>query len=65
MPNVTSPDRPPPYRRHKATGQAVARLGDRDIYLGKYGTKASREAHQRLVAEWLPGNSLSLPSVLG
>ncbi len=43
----------PRYRRHKATGQAVVRLAGRDIYLGKYGTKASREAHQRLVAEWL------------
>jgi len=41
----------PHYRLHKGTGQAVVRLGERDIYLGKHGTAASREAHKRLVAE--------------
>ena len=40
------------YRLHKATGQAVVRLDGRDIYLGKYGSAASREAYQRIVAEW-------------
>jgi len=53
MPNVTSPDRPPRYRRHKATGQAIVTLGGRDIYLGKYRSAASREAYQRLVGEWM------------
>src|SRR5262245_28097033 len=42
----------PRYRRHKSTGQAVARLEGRDIYFGKYGTAASREAYKRFVAEW-------------
>jgi hypothetical protein len=42
----------PRYRRHKATGQAVVRLEGRDIYLGKHGTAASREAYKRFVAQW-------------
>lgn len=42
----------PRYRRHKSTGQAVVRLEGRDIYLGKHGTAASREAYKRFVAEW-------------
>ena len=51
MPNTSL--RTPSYRRHKATGQAVVTLGGRDFYLGKYRSAASREAYQRLVAEWL------------
>ena len=42
----------PRYRRHKATGQAVVRLQGRDIYLGKYGSAASKEAYSRFVAAW-------------
>ena len=42
----------PRYRRHKATGQAVVRLDGRDIYLGKHGTAASREAYKRFLAQW-------------
>jgi hypothetical protein len=42
----------PRYRRHKATGQAVIRLQGRDIYLGKYGSAASKGAYSRFVAAW-------------
>ena len=42
----------PRYRKHKGSGQAVIRLGSRDIYLGKYGSAASREAYKRAIAEW-------------
>ncbi len=47
----------PSYRRHKPTGQAVVTLDGRDIYLGKYGTKASRVEYDRLISEseWLAG----------
>jgi integrase len=45
--------KPPAYRLHKPTGQAVVRLDDKDHYLGKHGTEASQEAYRRLIAEWL------------
>jgi hypothetical protein len=34
--------RNPKYRKHRATGEAVVTLNDRDIYLGPYNTKAAR-----------------------
>ena len=52
-----------PGYRLQGTGQAVVRLGKRDIYLGRYGTAASREVYKRLVAEWLTnGGRLPEPS---
>ena len=45
--------RVPSYRRHKPTGQAVVTLNGHDIYLGKYGAKASRAEYDRLTGEWL------------
>jgi integrase len=51
MPN-NSP-RVPKYRRHKPSGQGVVTLDGRDYYLGKYRSAASKEAYQRLTAEWL------------
>jgi len=47
--------RVPKYRHHKPTGQAVVTLDGRDYYLGKYRSAASREAYQRITAEWLLG----------
>ena len=45
--------RTPSLRLHKPSGQAVVTLGGRDHYLGPHGTRASREAYDRLLAEWL------------
>jgi integrase len=42
----------PAYVRHKASGQAVVRIGGRDHYLGVYGTDASHEKYERLIAQW-------------
>lgn len=47
--------RTPSYRLHKPTGRAVVTLAGRDVYLGKYGSEASRLEYDRLVAEWLVG----------
>ncbi len=44
--------KPPAYRLHKPTAQAVVRIDGRDFYLGKHGTEASHEAYRRLIAEW-------------
>lgn len=45
--------RPPSYRLHKGSGQAVVTLDGRNVYLGVHGTPASREAYDRVVSEWL------------
>lgn len=45
--------RTPSYRRHKAGGQAVVTLSGRDVYLGTWGTAASKAAYDRVVGEWL------------
>jgi hypothetical protein len=42
----------PAYRKHKATGQAVVTLSDRDVYLGPHGTKASKDEYDRRMREW-------------
>jgi len=43
---------PPSYVKHKASGQAVVYQNGKTIYLGKFGSAASKEAYKRLVAEW-------------
>jgi hypothetical protein len=43
---------PPRYVKHKASGQAVVYQDGRTVYLGKYGSAASKETYKRLVAEW-------------
>jgi len=44
----------PKYRLHKPTGQAVVSINGRDIYLGKWNTRASRSEYDRVIGEWLP-----------
>jgi integrase len=53
MPSSVTSLKTPKYRKHKATGQAVVTLSGRDVYLGRYGTKASRAEYDRLIATWL------------
>ena len=53
----------PNYRLHKATGQAFVELGGRRFYLGKHGSKASREEYERRIAEYL-GNGRQLPPTM-
>lgn len=52
--------RDPSYRHHKASGQAFVEFDGRRIYLGRHGTKRSREEYHRLIAEWL-ANDQQLP----
>ena len=58
MPNSCSLSRPPAYRLHRGTGQAVVTIAGRDIYLGKHNTAASRDAYQRTITEWRAGRRL-------
>ena len=53
--------RPPSYRLHRATGQAVVTLNKKDFYLGLHGSPESKEAYNRLVAEWLVSGRQLLP----
>ncbi len=53
--------KPPAYRLYKRTGQAVVSLNGKDFYIGPHGTKASRDAYDRLVGEWL-ANGRRMPA---
>jgi len=43
----------PKLCRHKATGQAVARIDGVDEYFGLFGTKAAEEKYTKRMAAWL------------
>jgi hypothetical protein len=50
-------DRVPSYRHHKQSGQAVVTLPDglggrRDVLLGKYKSKESRQEYARIIGAW-------------
>ena len=45
--------RKPAYLLHKPTGQARVRIDSKDVYLGKFGSKESKDRYDDLVAEWL------------
>jgi len=47
--------RVPSYRHHKKSGQARVTLGGKDFYLGRYGSRESRAAYQRVIGEYLAG----------
>ncbi len=42
----------PGYLKHKATGQAFCVLDGRFFYLGKYGSKSSRELYEKIIADF-------------
>ena len=43
----------PKYRKHHTSGQARVTLDGKDVYLGTYGTKASKVKYDVVIAEWL------------
>jgi len=43
----------PKLSHHRASGQAVVRLGGQDFYLGPWGTRTARREYDRVIAEWL------------
>ena len=49
----------PAYSLHKPTGQARVRLNGRDVYLGRHGTKVSKDKYRQLISEWLASQRLS------
>jgi hypothetical protein len=46
----------PMYRLHRRSGQAVVTLNGKDHYLGRWNSRASKDAYDRLVSEWLVSN---------
>ena len=44
--------RPPKYARHKASGQAVVKIGGKLRYLGPFNSAESKLRYQAVVAEW-------------
>jgi hypothetical protein len=62
--------RTPSYRLHKQSGQGIVTLPDgrggrRDVLLGVHGTAESRQAYDRVIAEWLANGRLLAPSPAG
>jgi len=55
MSNRASSTRPPSYRKHKASGQAVVTIDRKDHYLGVHGTPDSRLRYERLITAWMQG----------
>jgi integrase len=51
-PSVSS-HRIPKYCRHRASGQAYVTLGGRDVYLGVFNSRDSRQEYDRKIAEWM------------
>jgi hypothetical protein len=54
---MSSRNRVPSYRQHKQSGQAIVSLPDglggrKDVLLGRFATRESREEYARVIAEW-------------
>ena len=60
MPKLVT--RPPKYARHKASGQAVVKVGKILHYLGPHGSAESKVAYQEVVSQWIADSGCS-PSV--
>lgn len=56
MSNRANSTRPPSYRQHKASGQAVVTIDRKDHYLGVHGTPDSRLRYERLISAWMAGD---------
>ena len=50
MPKLVN--RPPKYRYHKSTGQAVVSINGRAIQLGPFGSEKSHQKYEELLGEW-------------
>jgi hypothetical protein len=55
--------KPPSYRLHKGSGQALVEVNGQRTYLGKYDSPKSHERYRAIVGQWLarPGEPISTP----
>jgi hypothetical protein len=51
----------PAYTRHKPKNLAYVRLNGRCVYLGRWNSPESRQAYDRVVAEWLARDRQEAP----
>ncbi len=58
-PAMSKRTKPPSYRRHKPSGQAIVTLAGRTYYLGRYRSQASKRKYDLLIAEWLTSGRTS------
>ncbi len=59
--NAEKPPRIPPYCLHRASGRAYLKTGGKMVYLGDYGSEASRIAYAAAVADVLAGRAVVAP----
>ena len=59
------PDHVPAYKLHKPSGQARVIIRGRQVYLGPYGSAASREKYGRLIAEYAAASAAAGPQPAG
>lgn len=53
MPRRPTPEWLPKYRLHKRSGRAYVVIEGRSCWLGRHGTRESKAAYERVIAEWL------------
>ncbi|TWT35162.1 site-specific tyrosine recombinase XerC [Posidoniimonas corsicana] len=54
----------PSYRRQKSRNLAVVRIDGRDVYLGPYDSPESHAKYDRLIADWLRRQQVTLNDVV-
>ena len=52
----------PTYRLHKPSGRAVVTHNGKDYYLGRHGSKASREEYERILTDYLANGKKRPPT---
>jgi integrase len=55
----------PKYCHHRSTGQAFVKLDGQQVYLGTYGSAASRQEYDRVIGEWLANGRRVPASIAG
>lgn len=58
-PESPKPPHVPSYCHQRTVGQAYVRIRGKLIYLGKYGTEASRKAYADIVSDVLAGREVA------
>lgn len=43
----------PKYRHHRSSGQAYVVINGKDVWLGTYGSKGSRNKYHAVLSEWI------------
>ena len=52
----------PDYCQDKASGRAYVKINGRKVYLGRHGTRSSRDEYDRVVGEWIAAGRDAAPA---